>query len=200
MEITSLKVLNRCTDEELVAAYRATGENRFLSELYRRYAHLGYGLGLKYMKNEEEARDALADAFTILVQRLKAMEGEVLSFRSYFYTVVKNECLGRLRRKKQEQAQNEAWQKQNADAAFVESEAIRTLIEQEEDVERLMAEVLETLKPKQRHCIRLFFFEQLSYQEISEQTGFTFKEVKTHLQNGKRNLKIRLAEKLNKAT
>ncbi len=192
--------MNRSTDEELVAAYRTTGENRFLSELYRRYAHLGYGLGLKYMKDEEEARDALADAFATLVQRLKNMEGEVLSFRSYFYTVVKNECLGRLRRKKQEQAQNEAWQKHNPDAAFVESEALQTLIEQEEDVERLIAEVLESLKPNQRRCLRLFFFEQLSYQEISEQTGFTFKEVKTHLQNGKRNLKIRLVEKMNKTT
>jgi len=42
----------------------------------------------------------------------------------------------------------------------------------------------------------LFYLEKLSYQQIMEQTGLTFIQVKSYIQNGKRNLKIILSKKL----
>jgi RNA polymerase sigma-70 factor (ECF subfamily) len=51
------------------------------------------------------------------------------------------------------------------------------------------------LKPDQKQCIMLFYIEEKSYQQIVEMTAYTLKEVKSHIQNGKRNLKISLEKK-----
>ena len=56
-------------------------------------------------------------------------------------------------------------------------------------------EAIDAIKDDQRVCIKLFYLGNKSYEEISQTTGFTFKQVKSHIQNGKRNLKIYLTEK-----
>jgi DNA-directed RNA polymerase specialized sigma24 family protein len=52
--------------------------------------------------------------------------------------------------------------------------------------------VLEELKQEQRLCIQLFYIQKKSYEEITQITQYSLKEVKSHLQNGRRNLKILL--------
>jgi RNA polymerase sigma-70 factor (ECF subfamily) len=48
---------------------------------------------------------------------------------------------------------------------------------------------IDELKEDQRTCIELFYLKECSYQEIALVTGFSLNEVKSHIQNGKRNLK-----------
>ena len=55
-----------------------------------------------------------------------------------------------------------------------------------------MENALQQLNEEQLQCIRLFYLEKRSYQEIAQQTGFSFMKVKSHIQNGKRNLKLML--------
>ncbi|HRS37850.1 MAG TPA: sigma factor-like helix-turn-helix DNA-binding protein, partial [Bacteroidia bacterium] len=57
-----------------------------------------------------------------------------------------------------------------------------------EELERAMG----MLQVHQRRCIEMFFIQELSYQQISDQTGFSLKQDKSYIQNGKRNLRIRL--------
>jgi RNA polymerase sigma-70 factor (ECF subfamily) len=45
------------------------------------------------------------------------------------------------------------------------------------------------LKTEQRRCIELLYLQNKSYQEVAEITGYTLKNVKSYIQNGKRNLK-----------
>ena len=59
-----------------------------------------------------------------------------------------------------------------------------------------LEEALGMLSAEQRTCITLFYLERRSYQEVCGVTGFGFGEVKSHIQNGKRNLKIILQKKL----
>jgi RNA polymerase sigma-70 factor (ECF subfamily) len=59
-----------------------------------------------------------------------------------------------------------------------------------------MSESLKELNNEQQQCVTLFYLDKKSYQEISEQTGFTMMQVKSHIQNGKRNLKILIESKL----
>ena len=64
---------------------------------------------------------------------------------------------------------------------------------QEKDVALTqMAGALQQLNPEQLQCVTLFYLEKRSYQEISEKTGYTLLQVKSHIQNGKRNLKLML--------
>ena len=56
----------------------------------------------------------------------------------------------------------------------------------------LLETALEDLKMEQQDCIRLFYIEKKSYDQISEQLNISLNQVKSAIQNGKRNLKIRM--------
>jgi RNA polymerase sigma-70 factor (ECF subfamily) len=55
---------------------------------------------------------------------------------------------------------------------------------------------LKELSHDQKVCIQLFYLEKLSYHEIETKTGYSFSQVKSHIQNGKRNLRIILEKKI----
>jgi RNA polymerase sigma-70 factor (ECF subfamily) len=59
-----------------------------------------------------------------------------------------------------------------------------------------MEEALKELNQEQRQCVTLFYLERRSYQEIHEITGFTLLQVKSYIQNGKRNLRILIEKKM----
>lgn len=58
----------------------------------------------------------------------------------------------------------------------------------------LLSKAVNELKEEQNRCIVAFYFQGLSYQEIVEEEGFTLNEVKSHIQNGKRNLRLQLTK------
>ena len=60
----------------------------------------------------------------------------------------------------------------------------------------VMNESLKELNDEQQQCVTLFYMQKKSYQEIAEQTGYSMMQVKSHIQNGKRNLKILIEKKL----
>ena len=64
---------------------------------------------------------------------------------------------------------------------------------------RDLEEALLHLNPEQKSCIRMFYLEKKSYQTISSETGFSLLQVKSYIQNGKRNLRLLLEKKLNKS-
>lgn len=102
--------------------------------------------------------------------------------------VAKNECLMRLRSAKNGTVElNETFLPETEDAGRKE-----VLMEREKKIENLYKS-LEKLKPDQQQCIRYFYMEKKSYAEIGELTGFTISQVKSYLQNGKRNLEILMA-------
>lgn len=53
-----------------------------------------------------------------------------------------------------------------------------------------MQAALQQLNPDQRQCVNLFYLQKKSYAEVAEITGFTMLQVKSHIQNGKRKLKL----------
>ena len=80
----------------------------------------------------------------------------------------------------------------------MENEGLIRLLDSEPSVEKVIEEAILKLNQQQRTCINLFFFENKSYKEIVEITGMTDKQVKSYLQNGKRNLKILLTDFIEK--
>lgn len=63
----------------------------------------------------------------------------------------------------------------------------------EQQIENL-GDAIAHLNQEQKLCIDLFYLQKLSYREIEEKTGFSFQQVKSHIQNGKRNLRIYLEQ------
>lgn len=69
-------------------------------------------------------------------------------------------------------------------ATFIEKEHLLTNMEQ----------ALEQLNEEQRICVKLFYLEKCSYQDITTKTGYSILQVKSYIQNGKRNLKMLLSK------
>ena len=144
---------------------------------------LVYGLCLKYLKDEDQSKDAVMQIFEELVKKLRIHE--VTNLKNWLYSLARNHCLMMLRSAGKQQFVS-------IDDNFVESE---TLLHQDIDETResnfaLMDKCMQTLAEEQRKSIRLFYLEQKCYSEVAEITGFDMNKVKSYIQNGKRNLKI----------
>jgi len=172
--------LERTTDEQLLAAYRDHQDRSALGVLYKRYAHLVVGLCLDYLKNREDAKDATMDIFAKLTEKLQ--HHEVREFRPWLFFVSRNHCLDILRKRVKNAP--EAFSQD----VFVESPAADRPDEEDDQLE-MLSDALGELKEHQRVCITGFYLDGQSYEQLTERTGFTIKQVKSYLQNGRRNLK-----------
>ncbi|PWU01406.1 MAG: sigma-70 family RNA polymerase sigma factor [Bacteroidetes bacterium] len=181
---------NHITDAELLENYQHDGNNEWLGILLQRYTLLLFGVCMKYLKNEEEAKDAVQQIFLKSITELQKYKVEY--FKSWLYMVAKNYCLMALRDKgKATIAIKEQWLPidNNDEPGFI------THIEKDQLL-TLMQESLDELSDDQKKCVSLFYLEKKSYHEIADQTGFTLMQVKSHIQNGKRNLKLAMEKKL----
>ena len=178
------------TDEELLTRFHSFGTMEVVGELYRRYAHLVLGVCLKYLKDQENAHDATMQIFEKLIVDLKLARIE--HFKSWLYTVAKNFCLMEIRREASGQRHLETIRK-SPEEKFVEiwDELHLNDVDDEKRLASL-AQALTQLTQEQRTCVQLIYLEDKSYKEIAEITGMDINHVKSHIQNGKRNLKILL--------
>jgi RNA polymerase sigma factor (sigma-70 family) len=183
---------NNYSDNELINIFLEKADNNMVGILYQRYGHLVLGLSIKYLKNKDEAQDAVIQIFSNLLNDLKKYKIE--HFKSWLYVYSKNFCLMELR-KRQSMLKKELELKENAHLVMDFSDP-EHLKEKEKQIE-LMQIAIAQLNLDQKKCIELFYFENKSYNEIIEITGYSANDVKSYIQNGKRNLKIKLEALLN---
>ena len=176
------------TDEELLKRYCNSGELVYFVEAYKRYMPLVYGVALKYLKRPEDAQDAVMQLFEELVVKIK--EVEIQSFKAWLYTCIRNNCLMEIRKRSKNLSVS-------LDDSFMEfcDDFHLTVVSESENREESLRECVESLPEKQRISVKYFFFDELSYKEVEERTGFSLKMVKSFIQNGKRNLKLCLERK-----
>jgi RNA polymerase sigma factor (sigma-70 family) len=174
----------KLSDEELIHRFTHRQDQMAINFLFERYGHLVLGVCFKHLKSGEAAKDATQQIFIKLLDDLHRFKIE--SFRPWLYQVTRNFCLMELRRELpvhnnefvgvQDMETDEDWQHK---------------IEQEHLYNKLEVAMTQ-LNKEQRVCIELFYLEKMTYSEIAANTGFSLLEVKSFLQNGKRNLKIKM--------
>jgi RNA polymerase sigma factor (sigma-70 family) len=188
MWLKSNKNIINDTDEVLLKAFRKNGDRKVLGVLFNRYSHLVFGVCLKYLKNEEDAKDATLQIFEKLIVDLRRFE--VKKFSYWVHSVAKNYCLMQLRNRKAMHYIDD----ENSPGidAFVETETPDHLNEQpNKEMElKLLEKAISMLNIDQKICIEMFYLKRMCYQEVSELSGFNLKQVKSHIQNGKRNIKL----------
>jgi len=184
------------SDIDLVTLYKETGDKAIIGVLYKRYTRFAFSIGMKYLKDEEASKDAVMQVFEKLFEDLK--KHQIANFKSWLYSVIKNHCFHILRdRSYKLEKEKEAI---NSYENFVENHF--QLYQDnndgfEEKIENLEMELC-NLSHEQKVCIELFYLKDKCYQEVSEITGYTMNQVKSNIQNGKRNLKISLQQNENK--
>jgi RNA polymerase sigma-70 factor (ECF subfamily) len=177
------------SDEELVSVYRENQQKQLIGVLFDRYIHLVFASCMNYFKNEDDAQDAAMVIFESLPDKL--LKFEVEYFKSWLFVITRNYCLMQLRKK------NIIQHIDNFDAfqeSFVENEDDLHLSNAGGDDNSILLKCLSELKEEQKICIELMYLQALSYKAIVEKTGFELKQVKSHIQNGKRNLKLKLEQ------
>ena len=175
------------SDQELLDRFRQDGNSQWLGIVLQRYTLLLLGVCMKYLKNEEAAKDAVQQVFLKSIAELQKYE--VAYVKSWLYTIARNHCLMQLRNKNKMVPVAE-------DHAIAPDQDLMEAIKEKELVLQEMEQCLEGLNEPQKTCVILFYLQKKSYQEIVDQTGFNLLQVKSYIQNGKRNLKILLLEKL----
>ena len=171
------------SDTELLNRFYADHDNEWLGILLERYTMLLLGVSMKYLKNEEAAKDAVQQVFLKAISELHKYKVEY--FKSWIYMIAKNHCLMQLRDKGRFISEID----ETTVSTPAEPEETKVHIEKDKTLDKL-AIALQQLNKEQQLCVTLFYLEKKSYQEIAEQTSFSIMHVKSHIQNGKRNLKI----------
>lgn len=153
------------------------GNKEALGELWDRYAHLLFGVAMKYLKQTEAAKDQVLELFTDLPALLAKQE--VRAFRPWVHAVLRNRCLMVLRR-------SDPRPDPNVEPAAVETD---DTVLREASLDAL-EQAIAQLPEGQATCIRQFHLERNSYQQVARRTGLPVEQVRSHLQNGRRNLRI----------
>jgi RNA polymerase sigma factor (sigma-70 family) len=176
---------NQIADQELLKKFYADKNNEWLGILLHRYTLLLFGVCMKYLKNEDEARDAVQQVFLKAITELHKYKVDY--FKSWLYMVAKNHCLMQLRHKNKLPADID----NHGYVPAPEPADIRQL-QQKDNLLAAMEKAITLLNKDQQQCITLFYLQKKSYQQITDITGYNMLQVKSHIQNGKRNLKILL--------
>ncbi len=177
-------------DKELLEKFYTDSNNQWLGILLQRYTMLLLGVCMKYLKNEEEAKDSVQQIFLKVITELHKYRVDY--FKSWLYMVAKNHCLMKIRDRQgkvplelSEKLMPEEDQ-QDHKAELLQKDHILTVV----------GEALTELNEEQKLCVTLFYLQEKSYQQITGITGFNPLQVKSFIQNGKRNLKNIVERKL----
>lgn len=172
-------------DNQLLAQFYADKNNEWLGILLQRYTLLLLGVCMKYLKNEEEAKDGVQQVFLKAITELHKYKVDY--FKSWLYMVAKNHCLMKLRDK------GKQWVEMNELVLATADESEDKMnYEAKDSILTKMETALQQLNAEQQQCVTLFYLNKKTYHQITEQTGYSLLQVKSNIQNGKRNLKIML--------
>lgn len=190
--MTTREAFKFLSDKELADLYRTSANQEILAVLFSRYSDLLFGVCMKYLKDAEHAADASNDIYLELVSKL--MKHEVQAVKSWLHTLARNHCLMKLRGTKKvsvvEFPENfvktdEGWHPDIAQDREKRLSALEFCIDK--------------LKSDQKKAVSLFYLEQKTYNEIAEITGIPWGNIRSYIQNGRRNLKICIEENERKA-
>jgi len=179
--------LHNKSDNDLLKLYNRNNDPEIIGVLFKRYTGFVFAISIKYLKNEDAAKDAVMGIFEELFEKL--LKHEISNFKSWLHTLTRNYCLLKLRAQQYSESKTRVFGAEQKD--FMEDDDF--LYQDKDWLEsklQLMEKCIPKLKNEQKQCITLFYIEKKSYVEITEITGYNLKKVKSYIQNGKRNLKI----------
>jgi RNA polymerase sigma-70 factor (ECF subfamily) len=146
-----------------------------------------YGVCLKYLENNEDARDAVLNIFEELTVKVKKYE--IQHFKAWLYQLSKNHCLMILRKRKTIPVNAEIDLMQSGELLHLDYD------NQTEHQFNLLQHCMEQLTDHQKNSIRMFYLEGKCYKNIADSTGLDAGKIRSFIQNGRRNLKICMENK-----
>jgi RNA polymerase sigma-70 factor (ECF subfamily) len=179
---------NSLSDSELLSRYQKEGDSNAMGILYKRYTIPLFGFCYKFLRREEEAKDAVTEIFMIVLE--KAQQHDILSFRHWLYSVSRNYMHTFIRRRRH---LSEELVFEEDPEFFIEKYESFSMCVAEPEITHL-EKAMSLLEEDQKTCIEMFYMQEKSYRQVSSETGYDLNKVKSCIQNGKRRLKIYFEE------
>ena len=177
-----------------------SGDDAGFNFLYQETYKSKYYLALKYMQNEEAAKDVVQDAYIRAFEKLDTLESPE-KFAAWLGMIVANTAKNALQKQNPTLFTDVA--KDSDEEAFeyqIEDESVQSQPEiaySQKETQELVRELIDTLPEEQRLCILMFHIEGQSIREIAEALDCSENTVKSRLNYGRKNIKFR-AEELQK--
>jgi len=171
-------------DHELLELIQ-NGSHEAFAELVRRHTNRFYRIAYRFAQNKESAEDVVQDAFLKLWEDPAKWRGELSNkFTTWFYRVVTNLSLDRLKRQRTVELDEDlplADERPTADESMMRAEAYNHL-------EKAIA----ALPDRQRTALNLCFDEGLTNQEAADAMGLNLKALQSLIMRAKTTLKERM--------
>lgn len=181
------------SEDELVDQFRATGENWYFEALYQAARRKVFSVCFRFLRDAASAEDVTHEAFLRAYERFRSLEGN--NFSAWVCRIAANLCLNSIRdRRTRERLLDQAFVQNPADEPVT---AETGAIHGEES--GIALEVIESLAPEQKKVLLLRCVEGCSYSEIERITGYDSGQVRSYLQNARRNFQIRWQNKVGSA-
>src|SRR6476469_8510839 len=151
------------TDSELLELYYQDKDPEWIGRLLELYTILLLGVFMKYVKDENEAKDCVQQIFLKVLTEVSKYRIDY--FKSWLYMVAKNHCLMRLRDKAAKPV------KELSENLPTEAQANTQELILNERTYDFLEEAINELNEEQKQCVILFYLKKNSYSQISEKTG-----------------------------
>jgi len=184
-------------DREVIEEVR-TGNTRAFALLVDRHKDRAMTLALRLVGDSREAEELVQDGFLRAFRNLHQFRGEA-QFGTWFYRILYNLCMTRLRRKMAAPQMLDVNDDAVLDALPAEEESL-TFEEHFEssDLLRFLAIEVDALPPQYKSAVTLFYVQEMSYEEIAGVMDVPLGTVKTCLFRGRQLLKKRISMRLKK--
>jgi len=183
-------------DEHLLVAAAKKGDEGAFEELVNRYENKIFRLTRNITGNQEDAEDAMQEAFLKAYTHLQGFQGDS-RFYTWLVRIAANEALMRLRRRRPGQLSIDEPLQGESDLMPRELEDWRPSPEHEyadAEMQKILTETVEKLEPEYRIVLVLRDVEELSTQDTAEALGISVAAVKSRLLRAR----LKLREKLNR--
>ena len=152
----------------LIESFQAGDEFAFVG-IYNRYKGPVYSFCYKMLLDSDSAKDVMQETFLRVYENRDRLL-KTSSFKSWLFTIARNQCLNSLRRS----GRHVSLQPDNSEM-IVTSETPFTKMEKQEQV-KFVTRFLESLNPDYREVIILREYQNLSYEEIAAVTRSTISD------------------------
>jgi RNA polymerase sigma-70 factor (ECF subfamily) len=184
MEISNNLSEKALYDYSLVRRALDSADQKAYAELMERYRDSVYFMLLKMINNKDDADDLTIEAFGKAFHRLHQYT-PTFAFSTWLFKIASNNCIDFMRKKK---TQTYSLDKpfENDEGGELSIDVKADILDPEEKVIKkekiqLMRDVVEKLKPRYRNLIEMRYFEELSYEEISDKLELPIGTVKAQL-------------------
>lgn len=170
--------------DSLLVKSTLAGDSKSFSKLMELYKKRISLLGMGFFKNETETEDFVQEVFIRVYGRLSTFEGKS-SFATWITRIAYNLAINSSSRRKEY-------------LSLINEECLnaRNLTPEEENIRlctvEAVREAVKELPEKYTLCLDLYFFHDLSYEEISNITDFPVNTIKSHIFRAKKILREKL--------